>query len=115
MLINLSLPDDFCLSPSEQMDEGIAPVLGERLSTSGASGSSHITDATQQQPTPDSYPEKLIIFGSYTPGKWDTDSHLGQGVYKKYTGNDVSTRFTDRNSVNFIYYAYSYDLKRTKN
>ena len=106
MLINLSLPNDFCLLPSEQMDEGIAPVLGERLSTSGASGSSHITDATQQQLEPDAYPEKLIIFGSYTPGKWDTDSFMGQGVYKKYTGNDVSTRFTDRNGVNLIYYPH---------
>jgi len=94
-----SLPNDFCLLPSEQMDEGIAPVLGERLSTSGASGSSHITDATQQQLEPDAYPEKLIIFGSYTPGKWDTDSFMGQGVYKKYTGNDVSTRFTDRKPI----------------
>ena len=103
MLINLSLPDDFCLSPTEQIDEGIAPVLGERLSTSGASGSSHITDATQQQLEPDDYPDKLIIFGSYTPGKWDTDSFMGQGVYKKYTGNDVSRIFTDRNSVSFTY------------
>ena len=81
---------------TEAMNEGVAPVLGERLSTSGSSGSGHITDATQQQKQPDEYPEKLIIFGSYTPGKYDTDSFKGQGVYRKYTGNDVSRRFTER-------------------
>jgi len=81
------------------MNEGVAPVLGERLSTSGSSGSGHITDATQQQKQPDEYPEKLIIYGSYTPGKYDTDSFKGQGVYRKYTGKDVSRRFTDSKPV----------------
>lgn len=94
-----SLPNAWCQNNESDQTEGIAPVLAERLSTSGASGSSHITDATQEQTASGDYPEKLIIFGSYTPGKYDTDSFKGQGVYQKYNGGDVSTRFTDSKPV----------------
>jgi hypothetical protein len=52
----LNIPDDFCRSVDDEIVEGILPNLGERLSTSGPSGSAHKTESTQQQPNPADYP-----------------------------------------------------------
>ena len=46
----------------EEIVEGILPNLGERLSTSGPSGSAHKTEATQQQPDQNDYPGFYSIF-----------------------------------------------------
>jgi hypothetical protein len=95
----LNIPDDFCRSVDDEIVEGILPNLGERLSTSGPSGSAHKTESTQQQPNPADYPDRLIIFGSYTPGKLDTDSFKGQGVYQVYKQTDIERKFTQRKPV----------------
>ena len=46
--------------------------------------------------------DKLIIYGSYTPGKLDTGSFKGQGVYTIYSKGDVETKFTHRNAIQII-------------
>ena len=43
--------------------------------------------------------DRLIIFGSYTPGKLDTDSFKGQGVYQVYKQTDIERKFTQRNDL----------------
>ena len=40
--------------------------------------------------------ERLIVFGSYTPGKLDTDSFKGMGNYGIYQGDDIQVKYTDR-------------------
>lgn len=56
---------------------------------SGPSGSAHITQITQNQKPPSEYPDKILIYGSFTPGSYDTGrasvaSVLGS--YSKYKG-----------------------------
>ena len=43
--------------------------------------------------------ERLIVFGSYTPGKLDRDSFKGIGNYGIYMDNDVQLKYADRKRI----------------
>ena len=45
------------------------------------------------------FSERLIVFGSYTPGKLDTQSFKGMGNYGIYIGNDLTLKYTDRKRI----------------
>ena len=76
-------------------------ILNFRLSTSGSSGLSHTTGAVTGQARPSSYPDAVLLFGSFTPRKFDANrvKFPVMGVYKKYTQKNIATRFTDDHPV----------------
>ena len=71
---------------NDVMVEGEVDKTMGRLGTSGPSGSAHITAITQGQKQPSVYPEQVLIYGSFTPGSYDTNRLTVLGGYTKYRG-----------------------------
>jgi len=78
-----------------------ANTLLSRLSSSGSSGLSHTSGAVTGQARPSSYPDAILLYGSFTPRKFDANrvKFPVMGVYRKYSQKNIATRYTDDHPV----------------
>jgi hypothetical protein len=76
-------------------------ILSFRLSSSGSSGLSHTSGAVTGQARPSSYPDAILLYGSFTPRKFDANRFKFpvMGVYRKYSQKNIATRYTDDHPV----------------